>query len=49
MVGLDPSRDYYAALEISPSCGDDDIKKQYRKLGGHIVVPIQQAALLTAE
>ena len=33
MVKPDASVDYYAELELPPDCNDDDIKKQYRKLG----------------
>lgn len=33
MVTLDPTKDYYGALEVSPAAGDEDIKRQYRKLG----------------
>jgi curved DNA-binding protein CbpA len=37
MVKPDPSRDYYADLEISPTADLVEIKKQYKKLGmaGH--------------
>ena len=33
MVKSDYSRDYYADLELQPDCSDDDIKRQFRKLG----------------
>ncbi|KAK8033298.1 hypothetical protein PG991_002696 [Apiospora marii] len=32
MPKLDPSRNYYADLDVSPSASVDEIKKQYRKL-----------------
>ena len=33
MVNLDPGRDYYADLEITPQATANDIKKQFKKLG----------------
>lgn len=32
MVKADPTNDYYGALELSPTCSVDDVKRQYRKL-----------------
>lgn len=33
MPKLDPTRNYYADLEVSPTASVDEIKKQFRKLG----------------
>ena len=35
MVKVDPSRDYYADLELPASADINDIKKQFKKLGKH--------------
>jgi curved DNA-binding protein CbpA len=33
MMKPDPSRDYYADLEVAPNADLQEIKKQYKKLG----------------
>lgn len=36
MPKCDPTKDYYACLEVSPTCSTADIKKQFHKLGRSI-------------
>ena len=33
MVTLEPARDYYGDLELTPDATINDVKKQFRKLG----------------
>ena len=33
MVNLEPSRDYYADLELTPQASINDVRRQYRKFG----------------
>jgi len=36
MAKPDFSRDYYADLELPPTADVNDVKKQFRKLGGYL-------------
>lgn len=36
MVKADVRRDYYADLGLGPSAESEDVKKQFRKLGGFL-------------
>lgn len=47
MVKADPKRDYYADLELKPSATEEEIKKQFRKLGTAPSAYIWQAKRLT--
>jgi len=33
MVKFDAERDYYADLELPASCTNEDVRKQFRRLG----------------
>lgn len=45
MVKVDAKRDYYADLELPPTADAEEIKKQFRALGGHIVSNLSSMVL----